>query len=198
MSLQILKQLKLLARDFYLEDTRTVARELIGKVLHYQTPDGVLAGIITETEAYLGVKDKACHAYNGRNTQRVQSLYLAGGHSYIYQIYGLHYCLNVVTRPQNDPQAVLIRGVIPLLGEETMRKNRGSKEHLSIADGPGKLCQAFGLTRQQDGWDLLTSDLRISELSPTPHFNIRKTPRIGVEYAKEWASRKLRYLAVSH
>jgi DNA-3-methyladenine glycosylase len=156
-----------------------------------------LAGIITETEAYLGVKDKACHAYNSRRTERVRSLYLAGGHVYIYFIYGRYFCLNVVTRPAGDPQAVLIRGVLPLLGEETMRKNRRAREHLSVADGPGKLCQAFGLTREHDGLDLLTSGLRISELSPEPRFLIRKTPRIGVDYAGEWAAKKLRYLAVS-
>ncbi len=197
MSLQILKQFRLLPREFYLRDTKEVAQALIGKVLHYDSPSGILAGIITETEAYVGVKDKACHAFNGRKTERVRSMYLEGGHAYIYRIYGLHYCLNVVTRPENDPQAVLIRGVIPLLGEESMRRNRGSKDHLTVADGPGKLCQAFGLTREQDSWDFLDSDLRISDLSPTPHFRIRKTPRIGVDYADEWASKKLRYLAVS-
>lgn len=196
MSLQTLKQFRLLPREFYIRDTRTVARELIGKVLYYESHQGVLAGIITETEAYLGVRDKACHAYNGRKTERVKSLYLNGGHSYVYKIYGLHHCLNVVTQAAGNPQAVLIRGVLPLSGEESMRRNRGAKEHLSVADGPGKLCQAFGLTKEHDGWDFLHSALQISELLPTPSFKVQKTPRIGVDYAEEWAEKKLRYLAV--
>ncbi len=157
-------------------------------------PKGRLAAIITETEAYLGVKDKACHSFGGRTTPRVQSMYLEGGHAYIYKIYGLHFCLNVVTRKAGDPQAVLIRAARPIFGEEIMRKNRGPRH--SLTDGPGKLCQAFGLTKAQDAWDLLISPLQIYESDSRGHFPVRTTPRIGIDYAEDWTHRKLRYLSL--
>ncbi len=185
---------KTLPRDFYLQDTRVVARELLGKVLYFDSPQGPMAGVISETEAYLGVKDKACHSYNGRKTERVKPMYLVGGHSYVYRIYGMYWCLNVVTRGTDDPQAVLIRGVKPLIGEETMRQNRN---HFRLSDGPGKLCQAFGLSREQNAWDFTKSKLRICEAVGAHKFKVLKTPRIGIDYAEEWVDKKLRYLGIA-
>jgi DNA-3-methyladenine glycosylase len=178
MTHDIRAQLKPLTREFYLQDTKIVARELLGKILEFRSGKQVFRGVINETEAYLGVKDKACHTFGRRKTPRVKSMYLEGGHAYVYQIYGLHFCLNVVTREEGNPEAVLIRGVVGL-------------------QGPGRLTKAFGINKTQDGWDLETSKLRILRGDIPSPFLVRKTARIGVDYAEEWASRKLRYLAVS-
>jgi DNA-3-methyladenine glycosylase len=178
MTHDIRPQYEPLTKEFYLQETTFVAKELLGKILEFRSGEQVFRGVINETEAYLGVKDKACHTFGWRKTPRVKSMYLEGGHAYVYQIYGLHFCLNVVTREEGNPEAVLIRGVVGL-------------------QGPGRLTKAFGITKIQDGWDLKTSKLRILEGDITSPFLVRKTARIGVDYAEEWASRKLRYLAVS-
>jgi DNA-3-methyladenine glycosylase len=174
----------MLSAEFYQRDTKTVARELLGKVLCFQTSKTrIFRGRIVEVEAYLGVQDPAAHTFNGRNTQRVQSMYLPGGHAYIYMIYGLHHCLNVVTQT-TEPEAVLIRALEPLDPVDCK------------TNGPGRLCAAWGLTRQQDGLALfdLHSPLWIEDDDfRVKDSDIVKAPRIGVEYAKEAALWPLRF-----
>ncbi len=137
---------KRLTRDFYQRDTIDVARELIGKVLVHRFADGrTLAGMIVETEAYLGVNDPAAHSFGGRRTARTEPMFGPAGYSYIYFIYGVHFCFNVVTMTEGIPEAVLIRALTPVDGAEFE------------ANGPGKLCRALHLARTENALDLCTS-----------------------------------------
>jgi len=134
---------KSLAEDFYCRETVSVARELLGQVLVRVLPDGLsLFGQIVETEAYLGLEDPACHSFGGRLSPRTQTLYLRGGYSYVYFIYGMYHCFNVVTGDENTPEAVLIRAVQPLEGLEAMWRVRSkAQKDRDLCSGPGKLCQ---------------------------------------------------------
>ena len=113
-----------LSRDFYAGDTVAAAQALLGKVLVRRLDGHLLAGRITETEAYVGRCDKACHAYNYRRTPRTETLFLSPGHAYVYLIYGMYHCLNFVTEPEGEPAAVLLRAVEPIAGIETIRRLR--------------------------------------------------------------------------
>ncbi|MHA1675849.1 MAG: DNA-3-methyladenine glycosylase, partial [Candidatus Njordarchaeales archaeon] len=132
-----------LNRNFYERYTVDVARDLLGKVLvRVLSSEQILAGIIVETEAYRGQDDPASHAY-GRKTPRNAIMYGKPGYSYVYFIYGMYHCLNVVTEPEGVPAAVLIRAVEPIFGIELMKKYRNTDKISNLTNGPGKLCQAF-------------------------------------------------------
>ncbi|MFN7684821.1 MAG: DNA-3-methyladenine glycosylase [Oligoflexia bacterium] len=185
-----------LPQSFFVRDTRRVARELLGKKLVRVHRSQVLAGWITEVEAYLGVKDRACHTFGGRRTARTDTMYREGGCAYIYLIYGMHHCLNFVTRPEGVPEAVLIRSIEPCQGIEPMARNRG-RSSLSglkgLTDGPGKLAQALALTRKEDGLSLQSDELFIEEGFDVRPKQIESGPRIGVEYAGKHARWPLRF-----
>ena len=119
-----------LSREFYAQDTLEVARALLGKVLVRRLGDELLAGRIVETEAYVGRRDKACHAYGYRRTARTETLFSQPGTAYIYLIYGMYHCLNFVTEPEGEPAAVLLRALEPLAGMETMTRLRYGDKHL--------------------------------------------------------------------
>ena len=189
-----------LSRDFYNGDTVETARALLGKYLVRNRNGELLAGRITETEAYIGRCDKACHAYNYRKTERTSTLFLAPGHAYIYFIYGMYHCLNFVTEPEGEPAAVLIRGGEPLAGTDTMWRLRYGvkpatayrKKH--FLDGPGKLCMALDLTTRENRLDLVTGDtLYVCDtpgdagltFPPPVRERLCAGPRIGVDYAQE-------------
>ena len=147
-----------LSREFYSQDTLTAARLLLGKYLIRRLDSGeTLAGRVTETEAYIGRCDKACHAYNYRRTSRTETLFAPPGHAYIYLIYGMYHCLNFVTEPEGEPAAVLLRAIQPVAGLETMVRLRYGDRPLTpqrlrhLTDGPGKVCRALGLTRAENG-----------------------------------------------
>jgi DNA-3-methyladenine glycosylase len=190
--------LPVLPRGFYQRPTEKVARDLLGKILVRRGEEGVTAIRINEVEAYLGVDDPACHTFAGRRTRRTESMWGEAGHAYVYLVYGVHSCLNVVTVGEGVPEAVLIRGGDPFAGVDLMRLRRGPKvRDRSLTDGPGKLCQALAVTREQDGVDLsmvggplmICSD-PIDQLSN----RVRMTPRIGVEYAGAAAAWPLRFV----
>ena len=159
----------------------------------------MLAGRITETEAYVGRCDKACHAYNYRRTERTSTMFGSPGHAYIYLIYGMHCCLNLVTEPEGEPSAVLIRGIEPIAGLDTIRRARfGDKpitayQKKNFMNGPGKVCQGLQLTRAENGIDLTGEMLFVCDTPtdiglPCPASlpeRIRTGPRIGVDYAEE-------------
>jgi DNA-3-methyladenine glycosylase len=186
--------LRVLPRKFYDRETEVVARDLIGRVLEC-TRDGVTCrGVITETEAYLGEHDPACHAAVGR-TARTAGLYGPPGTAYVYFIYGMYWCVNAVTRAEGLPSAVLIRGVHPVEGVEMMRRRRSHRgrrvaDH-ALADGPGKLCEAFGITGpRHHGADFVRgSALRILAGAPVDDTHVRLTPRVGISKAREWMLR---------
>lgn len=190
-----------LSRGFYAGDTLEIARNLLGKYLVRRMDDGeTLAVRITETEAYIGRCDKACHAYAYRRTERTSTMFGPPGHAYIYLIYGMHHCLNFVTEPEGEPSAVLIRAAEPVAGTETIRRLRFGDRPMTpyreknFLNGPGKLCQGLALTRVQNGLDLTGETLFLCDapedagLSPAPPWEAEKLctgPRIGVDYAEE-------------
>jgi DNA-3-methyladenine glycosylase len=175
----------ILPRSFYARDAAQVARELLGKVLAH----GSLAGRIVETEAYLGLKDLAAHASRGL-TERTRVLFGPPGHAYVYFIYGMHECLNLVTGPAGEPGCVLLRALEPLEGIETMWKRRpGARRIEDLASGPGKLTQAMDITRRHYGVDVTRGELTVRRQTPEPRFEIAVTPRIGVKHCADWPLR---------
>lgn len=183
-----------LTRDFYNRDTVQVARELLGQHIVRVLPDATqLVCRITETEAYVGPIDKACHAYNYRRTPRTETLFAQPGTAYIYLIYGMYHCLNFVTEAEGEPCAVLIRGAVPVKNTDIIAENRfGRKyddltpyQHRHFLNGPGKLCMGLSLTRTQNGLDLLGNELFLSPGIPSPPERIQTGKRIGIDYAQE-------------
>lgn len=181
-----------LGLNFYLEEAISAARNLLGAVLIHETPEGTASGIIVETEAYLGKDDAASHAY-GRDTRggrRSDAMFAAGGHAYVYLIYGIHCCFNIVTGHDGSPQGVLIRSLEPRDGIELMASRRGTDNPRLLCSGPGRLCQALAITRLQNGADLTRGPLYLTRGIQTPR-RVLATPRIGVDYAG--GSRELPY-----
>lgn len=181
-----------LGREFYGRDTVEVARSLLGKEL-VRVWDGVsLVCRITETEAYIGRVDKACHAYNYRRTKRTETLFAPPGTAYIYLIYGIYCCLNFVTEPEGEPCAVLIRGAEPVEGADLLARNRFGRsageltayEKKNFLNGPGKLCRALSLTRAQNGLDLTGNELYVRD-APATGRKILTGRRVGIDYAEE-------------
>jgi DNA-3-methyladenine glycosylase len=186
--------------SFYRRDTAVVARDLLGCRLTRRFPDGrKLAVVIVETEAYLGMKDRAAHTWNGRKTPRVAPMWGPGGHAYVYFVYGMHHCLNVVTRGEGIPEAVLLRAAV----SEDWWRERGTEEKREIssrvnragerdASGPAKLCAYLQVTTALSGVSLSGPDLLISR-GPRRDFEVLVGPRVGVDYAGAAAAWPLRF-----
>jgi len=168
------------SKDFYLQDTTSVARQLIGATLVRRTAKGVLSGTIVETEAYIS-RDPANHAFRGK-TNRNRSMFGPPGRAYVYSIHRYH-CLNLVTQPEGVAEAVLIRSVEPLEGISVMQRNRKTDQLRLLTVGPGRLCQAFAIDRTLDGANLADGDLVV--LKGTPCTEIECTTRVGVTAGKE-------------
>jgi DNA-3-methyladenine glycosylase len=170
---------------FYARETTLVARELLGAVLECTLRGTRCRGRIVETEAYTGEEDLACHAVAGR-TARTEVLYGPPGRAYVYFVYGMHWCVNAVTRPAGRPSAVLIRAVEPLEGIGAMRRRRHHPRDHDLTNGPGKLCAAFGITGpRHHGASLIVSPLRILAGDSVPDADVAVTPRIGIVRAAE-------------
>lgn len=192
---------KILENDFFKRDTVEVAKSLIGKKIIRNISGNFFCAKIVETEAYLGLEDRACHSYGGRITDRNKTLYLPGGHIYVYLIYGMYDLLNIVTRDEEHPEAVLIRGVEPLENLDGISKNRFEKayEELStyqrknLSNGPGKLSMAIGINRSLNGKVLSKNYLYIGEGEEVPEKDLVITKRIGIDYAGEDANLPLRF-----
>ncbi|HXE41400.1 MAG TPA: DNA-3-methyladenine glycosylase [Candidatus Baltobacteraceae bacterium] len=168
-----------LPRAFYDRDTIVVAKELLGKFLIHKSGGIERMGRIVETEAYLGPHDLAAHSARGL-TERTKVMFGPPGHAYVYFIYGMYFCMNVVTEREGHASAVLLRAIEPV-------KNLEGR-----TCGPGLLCRAMKIDKQLNGHDLLSDDFYIAE-SKSEKFSIVKRPRIGVDYAKHWAKRHLRF-----
>lgn len=181
-----------LEAEFYNRDAYDVAKDLVGKILVRQENGKLLKGIITETEAYMGTIDKASHAYNDKMTERTKVMYGPPGTSYVYFIYGLYYCFNVVTREEGIPHAVLIRGISPIENIEEMSQNRFKKnftelntyQKKNLSNGPSKLCMALNITKEHNEKSLLGEELFIEE-GYLNDFKIVPSKRIGIDYAEE-------------
>ena len=192
-------------RTHYLRPTLTVAEDLLGKYLVRRCDNDLLIGRICETEAYIASGDKACHAYNYKRTPRTETMFSIGGTAYIYLIYGMYSCLNLVTEPEGEPCAVLIRGLQPRFGIERIAENRyGCSTSLftpyqqkNFLNGPGKVCQGLSLTTRENGLSLIGDKLfvceSLSDIGLAPFegdeipIQIQTGKRIGVEYAEECA-----------
>jgi len=181
-----------LPRSFYERPTVEVARQLLGKYLVRNHPDGTAIGRIVETEAYVGPEDKACHASRGR-TARTEIMFGPAGHAYVYFVYGFHHMLNVVTEGEDFPAAVLIRAVEPVDGIMLMKKRRNTGEPRNLASGPGKLCAAFSIDRSLNGIDLC-GPLLYAYDNGEPAPKILAKPRIGVNYSGRWKQKPWRFL----
>ena len=179
--------MKGLSRDFFLEDTRKVAKNLLGKIMVRHLPEGKVRGKIVETEAYLSHNDPACHASRGK-TKRNEMMFGPPGRAYVYFIYGMYYCFNVVTREKGRGEAVLVRALEPLEGIDIMKERRGVEDFFNLTSGPGKLCQALGIDKGLNGVDLLEGDLVILDGGEKPE--IEASPRVGIRVAR---ARLLRY-----
>ncbi|MGA2246164.1 MAG: DNA-3-methyladenine glycosylase [Verrucomicrobiota bacterium] len=169
-----------LPRSFYDRDTTLVAQELLGKLLVHQTPGTRYVGRIVETEAYLGEHDLAAHSSKGL-TARTKIMFGPPGHAYVYFIYGMYFCMNVVTEREGHASAVLLRAVEPV-------QNLAGR-----TCGPGLLCQAMRIDRRLNGQDLLSENFFIAAPEDTEKFTVIKRPRIGVDYARHWSKRRLRF-----
>lgn len=206
-----MSDIKKLERAFFTRDGITVAKELLGKILVHKTENGIIRGIITETESYMGVEDKGAHTYGGRRTERTEPMYHIGGTSYVYLIYGMYSCMNIAAMVEEIPQAVLLRKVEPadeesriimeqLRAGRAMRSGRNKKvaadnslaippfvrKHL--ADGPGKLCIAMNITREDNDIDMVASDsFYVTEGIEVKQDQIKAGKRIGIDYAEEAA-----------
>lgn len=170
---------KKLTREFYNRETIIVAQALLGKYLIHHTASGVMVAKIVEVEAYLGPHDLACHSAKGRTT-RTEVMFGPPGHVYVYLIYGMYYCMNVVTEKEGHASAVLIRALEPIKNIE------------GRTQGPGLLCKAMHINKRHNGCDLLGEHLYIADQSEEK-FKIIKRPRVGVDYAKHWSKRHLRF-----
>lgn len=178
-------------RGWFDRSAADLAPALLGTILVHDTPSGRIAGRIVEVEAYLGPEDLAAHSSHGR-TARNSVMFGPPGHLYVYLVYGIHHCCNVVCGPGTKPEAVLLRSAQLVEGEGLARARRGGVPERRLATGPGNLASAFGIDRQLDGADLLSGPVRLAVGQPPDR--VARTPRIGVEYAGDWAARPFRYV----
>jgi DNA-3-methyladenine glycosylase len=178
-------------RSWFDRSAAEVAPDLLGTILVHDTPEGPIAGRIVEVEAYLGPEDLAAHSSRGK-TPRNSVMFGPPGHLYVYLVYGLHHCANVVCGPGSKPEAVLLRAAELIEGEPLARVLRGRVPRARLAAGPGNLAAAFAIDRRLNGADLLAGPVRLAP-GPRPTA-IDCRPRVGVDYAGDWADRPLRYL----
>ncbi len=178
-----------LPTSFYARDTVSVARDLLGCVLESRIGERHVAGRIVEVEAYVGVHDPADHGYRGRKTRRNTALFGPPGTVYVFRSYGVHWCMNAVTERVGVPTAVLLRALEPLEGLDVMAQRRGVDDPRRLCAGPGRLCQALGVTGKDDGRDLGAPFLRILARASGDVVAWVVGPRVGVGRAVDWPLR---------
>ncbi len=190
---------------FFKQPTPDLVRHLLGMICVRDSPGGRTAGRIVEVEMYQGPWDKAAHSYGGRVTERTRVMYGPPGFAYVYFVYGMHYCLNVVSGAPGHPEAILIRALEPVDGIEMMMQRRhidathGQRSLCQLTNGPGKLTQALGITREDNGLAFFDSPLKLyHDQDPLPSAQIATGPRINVGYAEEAANFPWRYWVKGH
>ncbi len=188
-----MKDMQVLPYDFYNRDTLEVAPDLLGKYLIRKINEHQLVGKIVEVEAYKGSIDKGAHSYNYRRTPRTEVMFGPPGHAYVYLIYGMYYCLNIVTEEEGEPCAVLIRGIEPVEGEDHMAVLRYGKsleeitivQRKNLTNGPGKVCKAFNITKDRNGRPLWDNDFYVAFGDAIEDSKIIRSKRINIDYAEE-------------
>ncbi len=179
--------------SFYEQETFTVTRSLLGKILVSNVEDKLVAGRIVEVEPYIGAWDKASHAYPNKITPRTKIQFDKGGVLYIYFVYGMHYQLCVVAEQEGVASAILIRAVEPVFGLDAIRRRRGEKvKDIDLTNGPGKLCKAFGITKDLNGQSLIGDKVWIVKGEDVPDESVLCSPRVGIDYAQEFAKKPWR------
>lgn len=184
--------MKTLSREFYNRDSLIVAQELLGKMLVREINGQKISVKIVETEAYMGVTDRAAHSFGGRRTPRVEVMYGGPGISYVFLVYGMYYCFNIVTREEGNPQAVLIRAAEPIGGFDLIAQNRFNKTYnqlsksqiKNLTNGPGKVCRALLIDKSLNGEDLCSNKLYIEE-GENEKIQIVASKRVGIDYAED-------------
>lgn len=177
--------MKKLDRSFYNRNVLTVAEEILGKILVHKMPEGIVKGRIVEVEAYDGSMDKAAHAYPNLLTERTRIQFGEGGYAYVYLIYGMYHCMNIVTGNVDEPQVLLLRALEPVEGIELMEKRRKTTKMKNLCSGPGKLCQAMGITGEDYGKDLCGNEIYLEDAPALLAEDILRSKRINIDYAEE-------------
>jgi DNA-3-methyladenine glycosylase len=186
----------ILQRQFYQRDTITVSKNLLGKILVHESSQGPTSGRIVETEAYRGPEDQAAHSSGGRRTVRNEVMFGQKGRAYVFFIYGLYYCFNVTAGDVlGKPEAVLIRALEPVTGQDIMAKRRKitKVKASNLTNGPSKLCMAMGISKQQNKLDLTVPPLYIKNAPPVSGEDVVETTRVGVDYAGKWKNTSWRF-----
>ena len=186
----------ILQRTFYEQDILTVSRNMLGKILVHESPQGVTSGKIVEVEAYCGPEDRAAHSYDGRRTPRNDVMFGEKGYAYVYLIYGMYYCVNITAGIiPRKPEAVLIRAIEPIEGLTLMEKRRGVTlgKTKNLTNGPGRLCMAMGITKAQHKLEMTVPPFYIKDAKPIHRDVIVETVRIGVDYAQDWKEKPWRF-----
>ena len=185
----------ILQEPFYQQNTIMVARLLLGKTLVHQSNEGTTAGRIVETEAYRGPEDAAAHSFGGRRTTRNEVMFGPKGRAYVYFIYGMYFCINITAGDvPGKPEAVLIRALEPLAGEDLMAKRRGRQVGaVDLTNGPGKLCRAMDITKTQNKAVMTAPPLCVLDAPPILSDDIIEATRVGVDYSGEWKDRHWRF-----
>jgi DNA-3-methyladenine glycosylase len=173
--------------SYYLDNNVVkIAKELLGKEIFTNFEGAITSGIISETEAYEGISDKASHAFNGRRTQRTETMFLEGGRSYVYLCYGIHHLVNIVSATSNIPNAILLRAIIPKEGRDLMQVRTGKTSLWNIANGPGKFSKSMGIKMIHNNISLIGDKIWIEDRDiDTSKYQIETSKRIGIEYAEE-------------
>lgn len=185
--------MKKLNREFYQRNANVVGMDLLGLILVHESEEGIVKGRIVEVEAYMGKEDKAAHSYRDNPKGRTRIQYGEGGYAYIYMIYGMHFCMNVVANQKDIPEAILIRGIEPMEGIDIMKKRRGIDNLKNLCNGPGKLCAAFDINNSNYGMDLCGDTLYIEKPEVEEEFEIQVSKRINIDYAEEASDYLYRY-----
>jgi DNA-3-methyladenine glycosylase len=181
-----------LGTEFFVRDAVTVAHDLVGKHLIRRLDGSEVVCRIVETEAYMGPTDKASHAYKNRASKRTEVFYRRGGYLYIYFIYGMYYCCNIITNVADRPEAVLLRAVEPLAGIDVIRKRRNTQRPRDLTNGPGKLCQALDIDGRLYGYDV-TEGQELWLEDPHETFPVIASVRINIDYAGEYRDKPWRF-----
>lgn len=190
-----------LTQEFYNRDAHVVAKELLGKILVRRTPEGIVKGRIVEVEVYKGTEDSmdlACHAYPMKRTSRTEVLFGEAGHAYIYLIYGMYSCLNLVCNQTEVPECVLIRALEPVEGIGIMQARRKQQKLYALCSGPGKLCQALALSKAESGLSLCGEKLYVETDNQNRSVAISESKRINIDYAGDAKDLLWRYTITGH
>lgn len=190
--------INMLQREFYLRGANLVAPDLLGKILVHSSEEGTTSGIIVEVEAYVGPDDKGAHSYMNKRTPRTEIQFGPGGFAYIYSIYGMYCCFNVVTNQENNPEVVLVRALEPYKGIELMQERRNTSSIIELCNGPGKLCTAMGISKSNYGEDLCGNNLYIDNGLQITKSEIIISPRVNIDYAEECKDYYWRYYIKSN